>query len=110
MLAVSDYLERVGLDHRELRLLLLRYPHVLVANRLKNLLQLMRALDLHDRFSDKIMSGDHHLLTDFVADHAEKQLEKDFLDVDSFYGFATWVYVQQLIQLQPSSQLLRISS
>ncbi|XP_058104359.1 transcription termination factor MTEF18, mitochondrial isoform X2 [Magnolia sinica] len=78
VITIFDYLEQLGLDHKELTSIVCQYPHVLGKNRLRNLPQSMRALDLHSWFADKIMNGNHHLLPGFVTGNYEEELEKDF--------------------------------
>ncbi|XXG85910.1 hypothetical protein AAC387_Pa11g0909 [Persea americana] len=77
IITVSDYLKRIGLDNEELNTVILQYPHVLGKNRLKNLPQTMKALDLQNWFADRIMNGNHHLLSGFVSSCSDEELKED---------------------------------
>lgn len=80
LITVSDYLKQTGLDTEKLNSITLQYPHVLGKNRLENLPQTMKALDLHEWFIDRIMDGNHHLLAGFVSNNADEELREGFRD------------------------------
>ncbi|XP_077234341.1 mitochondrial transcription termination factor family protein [Tasmannia lanceolata] len=80
VIKVFDFLKHVGLSDVELNSIMIQYPYVFGMNKMKNLPQLMRALDLHNWFFDKIKNGNHHLLDGFVNSSFDKELEEEVRD------------------------------
>ncbi|KAK9120888.1 hypothetical protein Syun_018505 [Stephania yunnanensis] len=82
--SVEGFLTSIGLSSTKLDSISWEFPFVLGKNKLKNLPYLLRAIDLHEWFFEKIMNGDHHLLAgvnngsldDAVENEFKKGLEK----------------------------------
>ncbi|XP_010275376.1 PREDICTED: transcription termination factor MTEF18, mitochondrial [Nelumbo nucifera] len=80
VISALDFLKHIGLSSEKLNSIAEQYPYVLGKNRLANVPHLMRAVNLHQWFFNKIMNGDHHLLINFVASDPDEDLEKEFKD------------------------------
>ncbi|KAF8380547.1 hypothetical protein HHK36_028035 [Tetracentron sinense] len=78
VISVSGFLKDIGLSDKELNSVAQQYHYVLGKNRLANLPHLMRAVDLHEWFFNKIMNGDHHLLANVVISNLDEDMDKDF--------------------------------
>lgn len=86
---ICDYLKQIGLDNEKLNVITVECPHVLGKNRVENLPETMKALDLHDWFADKILNGNHHFLSGFVNSSSEQELKDDFQDDIERIKFST---------------------
>ncbi|KAJ4952647.1 hypothetical protein NE237_029479 [Protea cynaroides] len=78
LISVLGFLKHIGLSEEQLKFVAHEYPYVLGRNKLSNLPHVMKAVDLHQWFFDKIMNGEHHLLTNFVISSPDEYLENEF--------------------------------
>ncbi|KAJ4955427.1 hypothetical protein NE237_012210 [Protea cynaroides] len=77
VITVLGFLKHIGLSKEQLNFVGLEYPYVLGRNKLGNLPNVMRAVDLLHWFSNKILNGEHQLLTDFVCS-PDEDLDYEF--------------------------------
>ncbi|XP_043715124.1 transcription termination factor MTEF18, mitochondrial-like [Telopea speciosissima] len=78
LISVLGFLKHIGLSKEQVNSVVREYPYVLGRNKLGNLPHLMRAVDLHHWFFNKIMNGEHQLLTDSVISNPGEDLDIEF--------------------------------
>lgn len=78
VISVLGFLKHFGMCTEELKSVVNRYPYVIGRNKFANLPHVMRALNLHEWFFDRIRNGNHHLLGTYVIDIDEA--------VDKYYS------------------------
>ncbi|KAK9144578.1 hypothetical protein Sjap_004481 [Stephania japonica] len=76
--SVEGFLTSIGLSSMKLDSISWEFPFVLGKNKLENLPCLLRAIDLHEWFFEKIMNGDHHLLVGVNNGSLDYAVEKEF--------------------------------
>ncbi|RRT72125.1 hypothetical protein BHE74_00036216 [Ensete ventricosum] len=70
IIAMPEYLKRVGLDKKKVILLSKRYPNLLGKKKLRNLPKIMCAMKLHKWFLSRILDGNHHYLSSSLVSAA----------------------------------------
>ncbi|KAK6142976.1 hypothetical protein DH2020_023324 [Rehmannia glutinosa] len=78
-ISVSGFLERLGSSKSELKSLKQNYPHVFGRNRVANLPNVMRSMDLGEWFFERLKNGDHSLLATYTIQCTE-DLDKHYAD------------------------------
>ncbi|XP_042505434.1 transcription termination factor MTEF18, mitochondrial [Macadamia integrifolia] len=78
LISVLGFLKHIGLSEEQLNSVSQEYPYVLGRNKLGNLPNVMRAVDLHQWFFNKMMNGEHHLLTNIVISNPDAHLDNEF--------------------------------
>ncbi|KAK9144583.1 hypothetical protein Sjap_004486 [Stephania japonica] len=76
--SVEGFLTSIGLSKMKLDYIYREFPFVLGKNKLENLPYLLRAIDLHELFFEKIMNGDHHLLANVDNGSIDEEVAKGF--------------------------------
>ncbi|GMY23332.1 transcription termination factor MTEF18, mitochondrial [Fagus crenata] len=78
VISVLGFLKYFELNMKELSLVSQTYPYVLGRNKMANLPHVMRALNLHEWFFNKIKNGNHQLLANYVLSDPEEGLDREF--------------------------------
>ncbi|KAL5545255.1 hypothetical protein UlMin_009039 [Ulmus minor] len=78
VMSVLGLLKHFGLSRKKLDSVCQKYPHVLGRNKMANLPHVMRALDLHEWFFDKI--SDHQLLASYAISNPDEDVDTKFTD------------------------------
>ncbi|KAK9120895.1 hypothetical protein Syun_018512 [Stephania yunnanensis] len=76
--SVEGFFTSIGLSEKKLDSISRGFPFVLGKNKLENLPYLLRAIDLHEWFFEKIMNGDHHLLANVENSSIDEEVAKGF--------------------------------
>lgn len=81
---VSGLLKHFGMDEEHLNSIIKKYPYVFGRNKLSNLPEVMRSLNLNQWFFNKIKDGGHHILTSYSISipipNSNQDFDKDFLE------------------------------
>ncbi|XP_075643771.1 transcription termination factor MTEF18, mitochondrial [Castanea sativa] len=80
VVSVLGFLKHFGLDTEELMLVSQKYPYVFGRNKMANLPNVLRALNLHEWFFNKIKNGSHQLLANYVLSDPDEGLDREFRD------------------------------
>ncbi|EEF50280.1 transcription termination factor MTEF18, mitochondrial [Ricinus communis] len=80
LISVKGILEHFGFNVEELEVVIHKYPHVMGRNKMANLPHVMRAMDLHLWFFNKIKDGYHELLASYALRDPDEDLDKEFSD------------------------------
>lgn len=80
VVSVMGILKHFGLSAEERNSIAQEYPYVLGRNKMANLPQVMRALNLHEWFFNNIKDGNHQLLANYALSNTDEDLDKDFSD------------------------------
>lgn len=80
VISVLGFLKHFGLSTKELRSISQKYPYVLGRNKMANLPHVMKALNLHEWFFQKMKSGNHQLLADYALSDPDEDLDTEFRD------------------------------
>ncbi|XP_028757836.1 transcription termination factor MTEF18, mitochondrial-like [Neltuma alba] len=75
---IMKLLEYSGLETENLKDVNQKYDHVLGTNKIANLPQVMRALDLHEWFFNKIKDGNHQLLMKYIASYPDEDRAEEY--------------------------------
>ncbi|KAL3624521.1 hypothetical protein CASFOL_031189 [Castilleja foliolosa] len=75
VVSVSGFLEHLGLSDNVLEPLKQKYPHVFGKNRVANLPNVMRSLNLGEWFFRKMKNGDHSLLATYTISCSPEELD-----------------------------------
>ncbi|XP_028775885.1 transcription termination factor MTEF18, mitochondrial [Neltuma alba] len=78
VVSVSKLLKHFGLSPKILEDVSKKYDHVLGTNKMDNLPNVMRALDLHGWFFNKMKDGNHNLLISYLATHPNEEKDKEY--------------------------------
>lgn len=76
VISVKGFLEHFGLRGKDLTSLEQKYPHVFGRNKIANLPNVMRSLDLGEWFFEKMKNGDHSLFSSYTLRHSEEGLDE----------------------------------
>ncbi|KZV41594.1 hypothetical protein F511_15363 [Dorcoceras hygrometricum] len=76
VISVKGFLEHFGLRGKDLTSLEQKYPHVFGRNKITNLPNVMRSLDLGVWFFEKMKNGDHSLFSTYTLRHSKEGLDK----------------------------------
>ncbi|KAJ0970655.1 hypothetical protein J5N97_018614 [Dioscorea zingiberensis] len=81
-ISLPEYLKHVGLSEEELLRVSKECPYVMGRNKLLNLPGIMRAMDLHEWFLDKIVNGNHQYISpDFSSTIGyDVRIEGEFME------------------------------
>ncbi|WCJ22986.1 Mitochondrial transcription termination factor family protein [Euphorbia peplus] len=79
VISVEGLLKHFGFSGGELENVARKYPYVMGRNRMANLPQVMKAMDLQSWFFDKIKDGDHKLLANYAMKDPDEDLDKKYL-------------------------------
>ncbi|KAJ7950827.1 putative Mitochondrial transcription termination factor family protein [Quillaja saponaria] len=80
LVCVLKLLKDFNLSSEELKNVSHTYGHVLGTNRMANLPHVMKALDLHAWFFNKIINGNHQLFASYVVNNPIEDHDKEFRD------------------------------
>ncbi|CAI0445907.1 unnamed protein product [Linum tenue] len=80
MFSIMGLLRHFGLSTLQLAFVSEQYPHALGRNKMANLPHVMRAMDLHTWFFDRLKNGDHHLLGSYAMTDPAEDFDKEFAD------------------------------
>ncbi|KAK4260737.1 hypothetical protein QN277_003815 [Acacia crassicarpa] len=78
MVNIMTLLEYFGLESENLKDVSQKYDHVLGTNKIANLPQVMRALNLHKWFFNKIKNGNHELLMKYIASYPDEDRAEEY--------------------------------
>ncbi|KAF4356231.1 hypothetical protein G4B88_002843 [Cannabis sativa] len=78
VISVLRLLEHFGLNTKKLQEVSQNYNHVLGRNKMANLPQVMRALDLHEWFFNKIMYTNSRLLVTYSIGFPDQDIDEEF--------------------------------
>ncbi|KAK4267857.1 hypothetical protein QN277_024585 [Acacia crassicarpa] len=78
LISVSKLLKHFGLSPKILEDVSKKYDHVLGTNKMDNLPNVMRALDLHEWFFNKMKDGNHNLLLSYLASHPNEEQDEEY--------------------------------
>ncbi|KAI9077903.1 hypothetical protein K1719_040164 [Acacia pycnantha] len=78
LISVSKLLKHFGLSLKILEDVSKKYDHVLGTNKMDNLPNVMRALDLHEWFFNKMKDGNHNLLLSYLASHPNEDQDEEY--------------------------------
>ncbi|XP_073136857.1 transcription termination factor MTEF18, mitochondrial-like, partial [Henckelia pumila] len=76
VISVKGFLEHFGFRGKDLISLEPKYPHVFGRNKIENLPNVMRSLDLGEWFFEKMKNGDHSLFSTYAFCHSEEGLDE----------------------------------
>ncbi|KAK6918633.1 Transcription termination factor, mitochondrial/chloroplastic [Dillenia turbinata] len=79
-ISVSGFLQHFGLGAKKKNSLAEKYPYVFGRNKFCNLPYVMRALDLHEWFFNRIRNGNQHLLGSYAMSSPDEDLDYHFRD------------------------------
>ncbi|KAJ9171200.1 hypothetical protein P3X46_014595 [Hevea brasiliensis] len=80
LISVKGLLKHFGFSDEEVIVIAHKYPHVLGRNKMANLPHVMRAMDLHVWFFNKIKDGNHQLIASYAMRDPDEDLDKEFSD------------------------------
>ncbi|XP_065859191.1 transcription termination factor MTEF18, mitochondrial [Euphorbia lathyris] len=80
LISVKGLLKHFGFNAEELEDVARKYPYVMGRNRMENLPHVMKAMDLHSWFFNKIKDGDHKLLADYAMEDPDEDFDTKFND------------------------------
>lgn len=80
VISVEGFLKHFGLGAKQLKSVAYKYSHVLGRNKMANLPHVMRAIDLHEWFFNKIKAGNHQLLASYAMSDPDEDSDKEFRD------------------------------
>ncbi|KAF5732888.1 putative Mitochondrial transcription termination factor family protein [Tripterygium wilfordii] len=80
VISVLGFLKHLGLSAEELEIVTEKYPYVLGRNKMVNLPHVMRAMNLHNWFFNKIRNGSHLLLGNYVLGYPDEDKDKEYID------------------------------
>ncbi|KAI4356667.1 hypothetical protein L6164_000671 [Bauhinia variegata] len=80
VISVFQLLEHLDLGSEDLKDVSENYPHVLGMNKMVNLPDVLRALNLHEWFFNKIKDGNHQLLLNYITSYPIGDPDKEYLD------------------------------
>ncbi|XP_054808498.1 transcription termination factor MTEF18, mitochondrial [Prosopis cineraria] len=75
---ITKLLEYIGLETENLKDVTQNFDHVLGTNKMANLPLVMRALDLHQWFIDKIKDGNHQLLVKYIVSYPDEDRAEEY--------------------------------
>ncbi|KAL4578679.1 hypothetical protein LXL04_014808 [Taraxacum kok-saghyz] len=77
---VSGLLKHFDIDEEHLNSVTKKYPYVFGRNKLSNLPEVLKSLNLNQWFFNKIKDGGHHLLTTYSIPNSDQDFDKEFLE------------------------------
>ncbi|KAI5564091.1 hypothetical protein POPTR_014G044900v4 [Populus trichocarpa] len=80
VISVKGLLKHFGLSAEELKSVAQNYGHVFGRNKMANLPHVMRAMELHEWFFNKIKDGNHQLLASYVMSDPDEDLDEKYRD------------------------------
>ncbi|GER46479.1 mitochondrial transcription termination factorfamily protein [Striga asiatica] len=86
VVSVSGFLKQLGLSEEELESLKQKYPHVFGRNRLANLPNAMRSMNLAKWFFERLKNGNHYLLANYTicsSEDVDRQYEEDLRKIQA---------------------------
>src|SRR5262249_9540039 len=79
-ISVKGLLQHFGLRAKEIKSTAQKYPHVFGRNKMANLPNVMRAMDLHMWFFNKIKDGNRQSLASYAMNDPDEDLDDEFRD------------------------------
>ncbi|CAK7347716.1 unnamed protein product [Dovyalis caffra] len=80
VISVKGLLRHFGLSAEELKYTAQNYAHVFGRNKMANLPHVVRAMELHDWFFNKIKDGNHQLLASYAMSDPDEDLDEKYRD------------------------------
>ena len=80
VISVLGLLKHFGLETKQLQDVSQKYYHVLGRNKMANLPHVMRALDLHEWFFNKIRNSNGQLLATYTISCPDEDIDKEFVN------------------------------
>lgn len=80
IISVLGFLKHFGLSGKELESIVEKYPYVFGRNKMVNLPHVMRALDLHEWFFNKLKNESPSLLSNYVINDPDEDLDREYRD------------------------------
>ncbi|KMS99963.1 hypothetical protein BVRB_1g018050 [Beta vulgaris subsp. vulgaris] len=79
VVSVSGFLNHFGLEEKELESLMQIYSYVFDRNTMLNLPHVLRAMDLHEWFFDKVKGGKYQLLSSYNLSNPDEGEDEDYV-------------------------------
>lgn len=79
VISVLGFLKHFGVETAKLNYVMHRYPYVFGQNQMANLPHILRAMDLHEWFFNRVKCGNYHLLANYDLSSPDEGADEKYL-------------------------------